>query len=271
MKRLSITALTLFFLTSATIRANFADWISAHLPASMQASEEYRDEVIYMKNKMNLQIPIIVVKQNDAPYKAAVRNIDLGISRLAIMFINEKAFHDGYPASNTRTLAHEITHIQNNDHPNLTIQPLAALSALSLAAKKLADSMNAANPARDLLMAIMLITAAERVAHTIPDHSEKEYPSRYEINADKGSFEILRALGYTKALENEIAHNKTAINLYGADYRPRGREYPTCGEYLSWAHQAHAACIGLNPAERPDSQHLMRNGTYPQNNPSSRT
>lgn len=219
-----------------------------------------------MKNKINLQVPIIFIKENDAPYKAAVKNIDLGRSRLAIMYINENAFSNTFPAANTRTLAHEITHIQNNDIPILTIKPLTALIALSLAVTKLTDSFFAADRAHDLLIATILTATAGAIAYTIPKDPEQQYPCPYEISADKGSFEILRTLGYAKALEYEIKLYQDVINRYGADFRIRNKEYPSCRECLPWAQEAHAACIGINPVDRPDSQHLMRNGSCPQNN-----
>ena len=107
-------------LAAPCLNAGLANWISNHLPASKQVSQEYRDEVKYMKRKAGIRTPVIFVNVDDPSLNAAVWNMNFWSypPLFSIMAINETAFKEatslGLPAQNTQTLAHEIVHLNNN-------------------------------------------------------------------------------------------------------------------------------------------------------------
>src|SRR5579862_7054263 len=113
--------LTCLILAAPCLNAGLANWISNHLPASRQVSQEYRDEVKYMKHKAGIRTPIIFVKSDNASFQAAVQNINFWSFPpfFSIMYINEKSFKRetarGLTSINIQALAHELEHIRNND------------------------------------------------------------------------------------------------------------------------------------------------------------
>ena len=117
---ISIIAASLIF-AAPCLNAGLDGWISDHLPTSWQVSQEYRDEVEYMKQKAGIRTPIIFVNTDDPSLNAAVCNINFWSypPLFSIMAINEKKFKRetarGRTALNTQILAHELQHIRNND------------------------------------------------------------------------------------------------------------------------------------------------------------
>jgi hypothetical protein len=253
MQRYLIAIFAFFTLATPAAHADFADWIHDRMPTSKQVSKEYRDEAIYMKNKKNISVPIVFVKANNAPYKAATCCIDCGPASFAIMYINEDAFRSSNPSDNTRTLAHEIEHVKNNDASIPALKLFAALVMSGVTLYKMY-----ADPHDFSSVAFAIASAA--ITHDLPEIPTENSISLMEAKADQASFETLGLLGYHKALEDQVKENTKDSNAHGAHFRPRGEQYPTSGEHLSWAQEACANCKAINPAERPDSPNLMRNG-----------
>jgi hypothetical protein len=122
MKKQIISFITAsLILATPSLNAGIANWISNHLPASRQVSQEYRDEVKYMKHKVGIRTPIIFVNINRPSWHAAVSKICFWSypPLFWIMFINEKRFNHetalGRTSINMQVLAHELEHIRNND------------------------------------------------------------------------------------------------------------------------------------------------------------
>ena len=252
MKKLVLPILTCVTLINPCLNAGLADWISENLPKSWQVDKEYRDEVKYIqKNAGNPNVPIIFVNTNAKKFAAVVGNFGIGSCRFAIMCINQEAFAKSSPSYNTFTLAHETAHIDQN-HGGCT--GLALLTSLAPYLVFLKKALFA--PQECTLLSVAPSCLALGIAYaSLPDDR------KCECEADRIAFEKLAKLGYCKALQSRLSYyNKFKKDGCPATAHIYGENYPTLQECIDCAAKACAACVSTNPAERPDTLHLMRNG-----------
>ena len=252
MKKLVLPILTCMTLINPCLNAGWADWISENLSKSWQVDKEYRDEVKYIqKNAGNPNVPIIFVNTNDKRFAAVVGNVGIGFCRFAIMCINQEEFAKNSPSYNTFTLAHETAHIDQN---HFACQKLAVLTSLALYLVPLKRALFA--PQECTLLSAVPTCLAFGIAHASLSDIRK-----IECEADRIAFEKLAKLGYCKALQSQHSYyNKFKEDGYPATTHIYGENYPTLQEYIDCAAKACAACVSINPARRPDTPNLMRNG-----------
>ncbi len=253
----------------------FDECISSMLPQKLRLSQEYRDEIKYMKEKTGITTPIICVKSSpNAPFVGATRNYGVGPLRFAILQLNEEDMNDRYGNFNTHTIAHELTHVERNHGGVINTAPLGVIPAVEIwcmasFSKWIPAGMPRVAPA-DLKngfgkikksaalgaagLALTLVIGAAYAKYT-------SIRSQWETEAEEGAVEKLSKLGYCKALEEEFLHYKQLQLECPKSTRIKGNMYPTLGEYIAMAEKAYIACKGINPAERPDTPNLMRNGT----------
>jgi hypothetical protein len=245
-------------LVAPHLNAGVADWISDNLPKSLQVSQEYRDEVRHIQEKTgNPNIPIIFINSHSNTQRASVRNFGIGAGQFAIMAINQKNFSTSNPDDNIAALAHEAVHIdRNHGGPQGTLFLGVNAALLAYSSCKSESSFTMAKAMIGLALGVAL-TSLTRDYMPQNDLSLTD-----EIEAEAGSFEKLKQLGYCKALEHQYQTYKNYEKSYSKDTRILGPNYPTLGEYIAWSEKACKECNkGINPAERPDSPNLTRNGS----------
>ena len=250
MKKLVLPILTCVTLINPCLNAGLADWISENLPKSWQVDKEYRDEVKYIqKNAGNPNVPIIFVNTNDKRFAAVVRNVGIGFCRFAIMHINQEKLAKSSPSSNTFTLAHETAHVDQNHFGCTNLAFLTSLALDSVRLKLFAPQEYTLRSAVPTYLALGIAYAFR------PDRR------KIECEADRIAFEKLAKLGYCKALQSQHSYyNKFKEDGYPATTHIYGENYLNLQECIDCAAKACAACVSINPAKRPDTPNLMRNG-----------
>ncbi len=285
--------------------------ISSMLPQELRLSQEYRDEIKYMKEKAGITTPTICAKISSDRLTGATRNYGVGPLRFAILQLNEEDMNSIHPAFSTHTIAHELTHVERNHvgAQNAALNTaLLGLAGLALSFRKLkkpaalgglalttgtigalayeyTERYNAGPNHAVVQSAALLglaglalsfqklkkpaalgglaLTTGTIVSLAIDTEYAKQTSRyvQYETEAEEGAVEKLSKLGYCKALEQEFQIYKKVLSTHPNSTRINGNIYPTLGEYISMTEKACKACKGINPAERPDTPKLMRNGT----------
>jgi hypothetical protein len=276
MKKLLFPILASLMLAAPCLNAGLADWISDNLPKSWQLSKEYRDEIKHMQEKTGVTSPVICVKMNSDIATAGTFNIGAGPLRCAIMLFSENYMNNRSPKSlNTATIAHELTHVEHNHGWKKNTLGLAFVgSILTMSAQliKWCGQSFAASAQNETpktfrsflksaqIPAVVAIGAFCMLAiHNATDHTSTI--TQQETQAEEGSFKKLQQLGYSKATQELHQYYRGRSKVFPKDMRIKGEHYPTLEEYIAWSGKTCKECgVGINPAERPDSPNLMRNG-----------
>ncbi len=249
------------------------EYISSMLPQKLRLSQEYRDEIKYMKEELKINIPIICARTYDPKISGCAWSTGVGPLQFAIVQLNEGHMNKhSSKDSNTTTIAHELTHAERN-HGGM--QRAVACGFMGLLCQYLRwyatfitttirtgtppeVPINLKHDFRKLKKPAALAGLALTLAI---DTAYAKYTSRrsqWETEAEEGAVEKLSKLGYCSALEEQHQYYKYLSYIYPNSHRIRGDIYPTLGEYIAMTEKA---CKGINPAERPDTPNLMRNGT----------
>jgi hypothetical protein len=264
MKKLLLPMLTCLILAAPTLNAGWADWISNNMPQPLRVSKEYRDEVKYIQEKTgNPNVPIIFINGGVPNSLAGVWNFGLGSYQFSLMSIKQSSLQKQTPHLRTYALAHETAHIDKNHGAAANLGVIAVAVAPALARMIFfAPREGTSSAEREQQQFIQNVTvnalsfaALFGIMKWGVDHKKDEH------EADAIAYEKLQKLGYCKALEHENEKYKSKLVSKRPDTRIRGENYPTLEEYAILTANALKKCgSGINPAERPDTPLLMRNG-----------
>ncbi len=251
----------------------------------MRTCEEYRKEIDHMKKYTENSVPVICINTTlPSNQLATAESIGFPFFHFAILRLDENKMHDlterGLTASNTKTLAHELTHAKENHNGELNAWTKLTQLSLSIAAggftKMAVDKYNNSPTDQRMndLSSIALIVGCIALGKTVQLGFEfwsnaLKIRREEEYQAEKGAYETMQKLGYCKALEHTYTRYKSAQDQLPEsdkhDMRIAGRDNPTIGEYISIMEKAVKECRrDVDPRTTQDTPNLMRNGSQQQ-------
>ena len=262
-------------------------------PKDTRPNPEYVAEIFKMKEVMGIKT-LTIIKNEAIPHNPRALASARNYAFYSCLRLNEKALaresvrsrtHD-----NTATIAHELSHIKNQDHrtqyslvslqDSLNIAGNAALCSAGLSL--LSRTKRHLAPLTLLAGFITKFTTQETIKkiddiiddlEPQSDQEALDQRREHELAAEIGAYKTLAQCGYCEAIKEayfDIAYISKNLKKQEKsiaeieNFRPNGHAYPMIKESISFMADAFHGCMNnksIDPSTTKDTPNLMRNGS----------